>query len=61
MNQADAGGHVMPGAIKRAGSDRRCQEVARTMSGSWQASRDEGNMNEPIPHRNERDYEIGKL
>ncbi|KZV34633.1 hypothetical protein F511_20743 [Dorcoceras hygrometricum] len=30
------------GAQKRAGSDRRCQEVARTMSGSWQASRGEG-------------------
>ncbi|KZV58143.1 hypothetical protein F511_02736 [Dorcoceras hygrometricum] len=34
-NQAEASGHVMPGAQKRAGSDRRCQEVARTMSGSW--------------------------
>ncbi|KZV30694.1 hypothetical protein F511_19487, partial [Dorcoceras hygrometricum] len=40
-NQAEAGGHVMPGAQKRAESDRRCQEVARTMSGSWQASRGE--------------------
>ncbi|KZV33620.1 transport inhibitor response 1-like protein [Dorcoceras hygrometricum] len=27
---------------KRMGSDRRCQEVVRTMSGSWKASRGEG-------------------
>ncbi|KZV47754.1 hypothetical protein F511_20982, partial [Dorcoceras hygrometricum] len=41
-NQAEAGGHVRSGAQKMVGSDRRCQEVARTMSGSWQASRGGG-------------------
>ncbi|KZV35921.1 PsbB mRNA maturation factor Mbb1 [Dorcoceras hygrometricum] len=41
-NQAEAGGHVRSRAQKRAGSDCRCQEVARTMSGSWQAPRGEG-------------------
>ncbi|KZV57183.1 hypothetical protein F511_13075 [Dorcoceras hygrometricum] len=35
-NQAEASGHVMPGVQKRTGSDLRCQDVARTMSGSWQ-------------------------
>ncbi|KZV40105.1 hypothetical protein F511_40694 [Dorcoceras hygrometricum] len=34
--------YLMSGAQKRAESDRRCQEVARTMSGSWKASRGEG-------------------
>ncbi|KZV25620.1 hypothetical protein F511_08649, partial [Dorcoceras hygrometricum] len=41
MNQAEIGGHVRSGAQKRTGSDRPCQEVARTMSGSWQAYRGE--------------------
>ncbi|KZV22369.1 hypothetical protein F511_27896 [Dorcoceras hygrometricum] len=41
-NQAEAGGNATPRAQKRYGSDRMCQEVARTMSGSCQASRRRG-------------------